>query len=160
MKISKYLMCLLSLYTTIIFAQPKEFYAQVIAIKDGDTVKILYEKQEYTVRLSHIDCPEKKQDYGKKAKQRTADLCFGKKVRIKHNGKKDRNGRILGEIFASKDLNVNKKMVEEGLAWHYTKFSKDKTYAILEQQARSKKIGIWSLKNPIAPWDWRKGMRY
>jgi micrococcal nuclease len=38
---------------------PFLFTAKVTAIKDGDTFKILYKNNEITVRLNHIDCPEK-----------------------------------------------------------------------------------------------------
>lgn len=156
----KAILLFFSLLSLTIFAQPKDFYAKVTAVKDGDTVKVLYEKQEYTVRLSHIDCPEKKQDFGTKAKQRTSDLCFEKNVWVQSNGKKDRNGRILGEIIVNNRWNVNKILVEEGLAWHYKKFSKDTDYSLLEENAQIRKVGVWSMKNPIAPWDWRKGVRY
>ncbi len=38
--------------------------------------------REYKVRLYGIDCPEKSQSYGKKAKQFTADKVFGKMVDV------------------------------------------------------------------------------
>lgn len=48
-------------------------------------------------------------------------------------------------------------MVQAGYAWHYKAYSKDKRFALAEQQARQKKTGLWSDKNPIAPWDYRRG---
>ena len=38
---------------------PKTFQAKVVGIKDGDTFKVLYNNSEITIRLNHIDCPEK-----------------------------------------------------------------------------------------------------
>lgn len=136
-------------------AQPLEFQGKVTAVKDGDTFKILYQKQEITVRLAHIDSPEKKQAFGTKAKQYASDLCFGKKVTVKHSGKKDRNGRVLGEVFIG-NVNINQELVKKGLAWHFKKYSKSEEYAQLENSARKEKIGLWSEKSPIAPWEWRK----
>jgi endonuclease YncB( thermonuclease family) len=46
-------------------------------------------------------------------------------------------------------------MVQEGMAWHFVKYSSDTTLARLEQQARAKKIGLWSDPHAIAPWDYR-----
>jgi endonuclease YncB( thermonuclease family) len=50
-------------------------------------------------------------------------------------------------------------MVEEGLAWHFTKYSNSAELARLEQQARTLGIGIWSMKDPIAPWLYRQQHR-
>lgn len=131
---------------------------KVTKVKDGDTIEILFDGVPTTVRLEHIDCPEKKQPYGMKAKQFTASAVFGKMVRVKHNGTRDRYNRLIGEIFLPDGTNLNKELVKEGLAWHFSKYSKDKSYAVLEQEARRKKIRLWSEK-AIKPEDWRKGKR-
>ncbi|WP_332018573.1 thermonuclease family protein, partial [Kaistella sp.] len=74
------------------------------------------------------------------------------------NGKKDRNGRWIGEIFYN-NQNLNKELVRNGLAWHYKRYSKSANYADLETAARKKKVGLWRDKDPIAPWNWRKSKR-
>jgi endonuclease YncB( thermonuclease family) len=51
---------------------------------------------------------------------------------------------------------VNKELVNNGLAWHFKKYSDNHEYAELEVIARNNLIGIWSKPNQIAPWDWRK----
>ena len=129
---------------------------KVIGIKDGDTVSLLMDGKEQTVRLEHIDCPEKKQAYGTKAKEMVAELCFGKKVSLKGEGKFDRNGRLIAELILDNGLNVNKTLVKNGLAWHFKKYSKDESYAKLEIEARYRKVGLWKDQAPIAPWIWRK----
>ncbi len=131
---------------------------KIIGIKDGDTVEALYYKLPLTIRLEHIDAPEKKQDFGTKAKQKLSDLTFGKMVTVVSKGKKgnwDRNGRLIAELYTSESLNANKEMVRAGLAWHYEKYSDDPTYGVLQQQARLQKKGLWADKNPKAPWDFR-----
>ncbi|MFC5284343.1 thermonuclease family protein [Pedobacter alpinus] len=135
---------------------PLVFKGKVTAIKDGDTFKVLYNGSERTVRLLHIDCPEKKQAFGTKAKQFAANLCFGKIVTVKTEGKADRYKRILGEIILPNGTNVNKELVKNGLAWHFKKYSKDAAYAKLEIQARKNRVGLWADKLPIAPWEFRK----
>lgn len=134
---------------------PKTFQAKVVGIKDGDTFKVLYNNSEITIRLNHIDCPEKKQPYGKNAKSKASDLCFGKIVKIVSNGKKDRYKRLIAEVYFN-NININKELVKNGLAWHFKKYSSDVEYAKIERQARKSKAGLWQEKNPIAPWDWRK----
>lgn len=141
-------------FPIILFSQNLTY--KVIKIKDGDTVCILMNGKEEVIRLAHIDCPEKKQPFGTKAKQFVSDLCFGEYVSIGNNLKRDRNGRILAEIVLSNGINVNKELVKNGLAWHFKKYSKDNSYAKLETAARIKKAGLWKDKDPIAPWNWRK----
>jgi micrococcal nuclease len=54
---------------------------KIIGVKDGDTYVILKDKTPITIRLAHIDCPEKKQAYGQAAKKFGSDFCFGKEVK-------------------------------------------------------------------------------
>jgi micrococcal nuclease len=129
---------------------------KVIGVKDGDTFVVLINGKEQVIRLEHIDCPEKKQPFGKKAKQFASDLCFGKNVLLNHDNKYDRNKRLIAEVILINGININKELVSNGLAWHYKKYSKSQEYAELEIFARNNQIGIWSESNPKAPWDWRK----
>jgi endonuclease YncB( thermonuclease family) len=42
------------------------------------------------------------------------------------------------------------------MAWHFKRYSSDRELARLEAEARSARIGLWSLDDPIAPWIYRK----
>ncbi|MCX8523354.1 thermonuclease family protein [Chryseobacterium formosus] len=148
---------ILLLFPLLLFSQTKTY--KVIGVKDGDTVELLMDGKPQVVRLSNIDCPEKKQPFGNNAKQFVSDLCFGKMVEVSGNGKKDRNKRLIAEIILSDGKNINKELVKNGLAWHFKKYSKDNSYDILEKQARKLKLGLWKDTNPIAPWDWRKSRK-
>ena len=53
--------------------------AKVVGVKDGDTYVTLIDKTQITIRLEHVDCPEKKQAYGQVAKQFGSNFCFGKR---------------------------------------------------------------------------------
>ena len=134
------------------YGQGEQAACKVIGVKDGDTFVLLMNGKEQVVRLAHIDCPEKKQPFGKKAKQFAADLCFGKNVTLIHTNKYDRNRRLIAEIILPGGLNVNKEMVKNGMAWHFKKFSTSSEYAQLEMEARANKSGLWSEPNPVAPW--------
>jgi micrococcal nuclease len=82
-----------------------DFKAEVIRVLDGDTIEVLHEKKPERIRLYGIDCPEKGQAFGEKAKQTTSALVFGKDVRIESHGR-DKHRRTLGTVFHG-DLNVN-----------------------------------------------------
>lgn len=130
------------------------FNGIVIGISDGDTIIVLQEdKSEIKIRLEGIDCPEKKQAYGDKAKDATASLCFKKNVRIEKTGV-DRYGRTLAFVYVG-DICINKELIRQGMAWHYKKYNSDPELAKCEEEARKNKVGLWKQDNPQAPWDFR-----
>ena len=135
----------------------RELTGKVIAIKDGDTIEILFNGHPLTVRLEHIDCPElrKSQPFAKAAKQFTSAMCFGQVVTIINENKYDRYRRLIGVIINTHGENVNKELLKAGLAWHFKRYSTDNDYAELEEGARLKQIGLWKERTPVAPWDWR-----
>lgn len=137
---------------------PKKFQGKVVAVKDGDTIEVLYENKPITIRLAHIDCPEikKHQPFGQAAKRFTSDICFGQIVTVENAGVFDRYKRLIAVIFDDKNENVNKELVKAGLAWHFKKYSTDKSYDDLELVARQNRTGLWVDENPTPPWDWRK----
>jgi endonuclease YncB( thermonuclease family) len=137
--------------------QRADMKGKVVGVSDGDTITVLTDdKTQHKVRLAHIDCPERGQPFGNKAKQFTSDFCFGQMVRVAHGGKKDRNGRYIGVVYNSRGDNLNKELVAAGLAWHFVRYSDDQSYSGLEAQARKAKRGLWVESNAIAPWVWRK----
>lgn len=140
-----------------------DYYGKVNYVLDGDTVSITKSNNtKWRVRLSFIDAPEvanqsknsPTQPYGQQSKQHLMSMVLNKTVLVKEYGT-DKNGRFLGELYLDK-LNVNKAMVASGYAWAYRYNLPDKTYIDLENNARSKKIGLWKSPNPINPYDWRK----
>lgn len=133
-----------------------DFDGKIVAVKDGDTYQVLTEDNVLiTIRLAHVDCPEKGQSFGKNAKQFGSDFCFGKQVKIVSDGKFDRYHRLIAEIYVQKNC-LNKELVKNGFAWHFKKYSKSIEYNDMEIEARSKKIGLWSDDEAMAPWVWRK----
>lgn len=128
----------------------------VVGVSDGDTVKVLDAgKKQHRIRLLGIDAPESNQAFGQKSKQYLSSLIFNKNVSITYK-EKDQYGRILGTIFYENE-NINLKMVQAGLAWHYVYFAKDnKELAEAEAAARKEKLGLWADPNPMPPWDFRR----
>ncbi len=133
--------------------------AKVVNVTDGDTIKVLSpENEQVKIRLYGIDTPEKAQDFGKRAKQFTSGLCYGKNVDVKKHDT-DRYGRIVGTVYCG-DVNINEEIIKNGYAWVYQRYCKKPfcdQWLALEKQAKAQKTGLWSHKNPIPPWDYRKG---
>jgi endonuclease YncB( thermonuclease family) len=150
----KYIVWLL---LSLLLTADKSINGKVVKVTDGDTVTVLTSnnKQE-KVRLDGIDAPEKGQDFAEKSKQYLSSLVAGKSVRVEYKSK-DRYGRILGTVYVG-NLNVNEAMVREGLAWQYY-YNKNANYRKLQAEAKAKKLNIWSVKNPVYPYDFRKNKR-
>ncbi|MEZ5008415.1 MAG: thermonuclease family protein [Chitinophagales bacterium] len=130
---------------------------KVVKIKDGDSIVVLDSlNQQIEIRLAYIDAPEYGQDFSKVSKKYLSDLIFDKQVIYKPVQAPDRYGRIIGEVRLADGTIVNQKMVQDGMAWHYVQYSGGRTYEKLEQEARSKYLGIWGFAEPIAPWEYRK----
>lgn len=129
---------------------------QVVAVVDGDTIKVLNQGKTEKIRLAYIDAPEMGQPFGKNAKQALSDYIFDQAVNVKRYGK-DRYGRTLAVIYLNQE-NINLKMVEEGFAWVYTRYTDDQIYFDAQQIAETNQRGLWSLPahEQVAPWDWRK----
>lgn len=137
---------------------------KVIKVADGDTVTVLDESdQQYRVRLTGIDAPERHQAYGSESTESLIGLVYLKKVVVQSSGK-DRYKRVLGKILLD-DLDVNLEQVKRGFAWHYKQYEKDQTsedqigYAQAEVLARQQQLGLWVLESPIPPWEYRRGRR-
>jgi len=131
----------------------------VVSVLDGDTLESLHNTQPERARLSGIDCPEKGQAYGKKAKQAASALVFGKEVTLQTHGK-DKYGRTLADVLLPVGMNVNHELVKDGWCWWYRKYAPlDAELEKLEKEARDAKKGLWVDPKPVPPWEWRKRSR-
>jgi micrococcal nuclease len=141
---------------------PTEFIAKVIAIKDGDSIEVLYEGKTISIRLADVDCPEirRSQPFGRAAKKFTSTLCFGQMVTVLHRNKFDKYKRLIATIINAQHKNVNKELIIAGLAWHFKQYSTNIEIAKLEITARVNKVGLWKDDYPIAPWEWRKAKSF
>jgi micrococcal nuclease len=151
---------LLSPLLTVLTISPaavlSAYQGDVVGVVDGDIIDVLHDQQPERVRLRGIDCPEKGQAYGKRAKQAASALLSGKQVRLQTHGK-DRYGRTLADVFLHDGTNVNHAMVKDGWCWWYQKHApEDETLKRLEQDARDAKKGLWKELHPVPPWLYRR----
>ena len=127
---------------------------RVCGVADGDTISVLHEGRAVKIRLYGIDCPEKHQAFGQKAKTFTSQLSFGKLVEV-DPVTRDRYGRIVAWVHVGGRC-LNEEILRAGYAWHFKRFSRDRHLAELELQARAARSGLWGDTAPVAPWEFRK----
>jgi len=132
--------------------------AKVVSVTYGDTIKVFNaEKGQIKIRLYGIDTSEKGQPYGKAVGEYLASLIAGAIVDIE-TVTKDRYGRTVG-IGTDGVRNINQEMVWSGYAWVYRWYCNKpfcEDWLALENEARTRKIGLWQEPNTIPPWEWRK----
>ena len=90
----------LLLVSTLYFVSPAlaaDFTGRVVGVSDDDTITVLSKGKPVRIRLHGIDCPERRQAFGKRAKQFTSRFTYGKQVTVKDLGQ-DRYGRTVGEV--------------------------------------------------------------
>jgi micrococcal nuclease len=133
-----------------------DFTSKVVGVLDGDTIEVLHNRAPERIRLSGIDCPEKGQAFGKRAKQAASELVFGKQVRLKTHGR-DKYGRTIADVLLADGTNVNHTLVKDGwCGWYRTYAPGDTVLEQLEAEARETRKGLWQDLQPIPPWQWRK----
>ena len=131
-----------------------------VSVIDGDTLKM----DKHWIRLHGIDAPESRQECqnklsqtyqcGQIATQRLIEMINGQKVSCEVKDT-DRYGRAVAVCFAQR-VNLNERLVLEGLVVAYQKYSND--FLTAEKVAKSNALGLWSGLF-VAPWDWRQGSR-
>ena len=134
------------------------FSGKVVKISDGDTIDVLRDGKAVRIRLAEIDCPEKAQPYGAKARQFTADLTAGKTVKVEIVAT-DRYGRTVAHVALSDGRSLNEEILKAGLAWWYRDYSKNLRLRDIESAARDAKRGLWADSDPVPPWVYRRRHR-
>ncbi len=137
--------------------QHPTWQGKVVGVSDGDTITVLHDGKGEKIRLYGIDCPEKRQAFGKRAKQFTSGTVFGKNVEVRPVTT-DRYGRTIAWVYVNGTC-LNEELLRTGFAWHYKRYSSERHLADMETQAKQNKVGLWSDPHAIPPWDFRRGKK-
>jgi micrococcal nuclease len=124
---------------------------KVVGVIDGDSIKVLHEGRQEQIRLCGIDCPEKHQDLGTKAKQATSALVFNKTVDV-DPVTKDRYGWTVAFVEVGDTL-VNEELARQGLAWVFMRYCDRpmcQKWKQLQAEARKTKRGLLSMPKRVA----------
>lgn len=145
-------------------AAAEQVIGRVVGVTDGDTLKLLTsEHNQLVIRIGGIDAPERGQPFGAVAKKRLSELAYQREA-VAECRKSDRYGRLICTVLVDQK-DVGLKMVNDGLAWHFKRYAREQPvveaeiYAGAEAEARRHRKGLWRDREPIAPWDWRTGLR-
>ena len=138
-----------------------ELKGRVVVVVDGDTLVVLDSSNtQHKIRLAGIDCPERKQPWGQRARQALSGYVFDRAVAVDW-GKRDRYGRIVGKVLDG-ERDVNLALVRDGMCWWYRKYAGEQSpvdrglYEAAETAARDKRRGLWTDPDPVPPWEWRR----
>jgi endonuclease YncB( thermonuclease family) len=149
----------LCLFTTTSHAE--EGVYKVVYVYDGDTVKLRQIDSDdaqdvFKLRLTDIDAPERNQAFGLKSRRALMKLCQGKNIiATAQISGTDKYQRSLGKLQCN-GVDASYYQAEHGLAWYYAQYSIDVEIYKAAKNARRFTLGLWSDKNPIAPWNWRR----
>jgi len=117
---------------------------KIVGVSDGDTTTVMHSGKGEKIRLYGIDCPEKRQAFGTKAKQFTSTMVYGKVVEVEPMDT-ERYGRTVG-LVSINGKSINEELVKNGFAWVFTRYS-DKPFCNQwyksQDEARQKKLGLW-----------------
>ena len=120
-------------------------------MSDGDTITVMHNQVGEKIRLNGIDCPEKRQAFGRRAKQAASGLVFGKTVTVEVLDY-DRYKRTVGDVVLTDGRVLNEELVRAGMCWWYRKYAPaNSALEQLEQEAREAQRGLWAEANPIPP---------
>lgn len=131
-----------------------------IKVVDGDTIDVRLDGKVVRFRLHGADAPEKGQPFSKKAASFVHDRIAGGTVGIKYTrGGKAAWKRSEGVVYFGDGRCLNRELVAAGLAVVDARYCEDeymREWAEEEARAKELRLGFWSLKNPVPPWEKRE----
>ncbi len=131
----------------------EQLIGRIVEVVDGDTIKIASGDTVFPLHIYGIDAPEVLQEYGTVARDILRDKVLDGEAEIQVITRRDgtRYGRVR---YDGRDIAA--EMVRGGHAWYDRSNARDEqSLADAEDAARRTKQGIWSVKNPTPPWEFR-----
>ena len=133
----------------------------VLKVIDGDTLTIVMDGKNVTIRLIGLDTPETVdprktvQCFGKEASEKAKQILSGTSVRIETDpsqGQLDKYGRTLAYVYVTANsrpegILVNEYMIREGYGHEYTynlPYKYQAQFKEAERLAREEKKGLWA----------------
>jgi micrococcal nuclease len=125
----------------------------VVAVTDGDTIRVSIDGVEEKIRLIGIDAPELHNPvecFGQQATERAASMLLGESVALQADDSqddRDRYGRLLRYVLLPDGTNVNQALLRGGYAFEYTY---DQPYRYRDEflagqaAAEADKAGLWA----------------
>ncbi|MFX3637339.1 MAG: thermonuclease family protein [Candidatus Pristimantibacillus sp.] len=134
--------------------------AKIKRVVDGDTMRVLINNQEETIRLLLVDTPETKkqgtpvQPFGPEASDYAKEILItGKSVKLEIDvSESDKYSRLLVYLWVD-DILFNELLLVKGLARVAYVYPPNVKYVeqfrALQKQSQESSIGIWSIENYV-----------
>ena len=156
---------LLFLFAFSLPASSEAWEGKVMGVADGSYLTVSHDGKAERVSLYGIECPAVRQPFGQMAKDFTSRSGLGKVVEVEpvaidRKGKtKDQFGRTLALVYTEDRKSLNEELIRAGLAWVYNQYCTTpgcKEWKELEKRAKRQRLGLWSMPDPIPPWEFRR----
>lgn len=152
------LVTLLLICANSAFAQTK-VGGRVVEILDGKTVVIqTFNNSKLTAELQYIEVPEAEQPFHKIAKDHLQALVLDKKIEFRARGLS--STKTVGQLLLN-GVDVSQQMIRDGAAWYAVQqknaqdYNESAIYQNTETQAKSEKLGVWSVAGLKPSWEIR-----
>lgn len=136
----------------------------IVYVEDGDTLTVLDEsRRQHRIRLADLDAPERAkpglskpgQPFSDASGRNLAQLAKGRAAKLQCF-EQDDFGRSVCRVFVN-GQDVSLEQIRAGYAWSAKgRFLRDSRAPALEEEARRARRGLWSQKDAIEPWMWRR----
>jgi endonuclease YncB( thermonuclease family) len=128
---------------------------EVARVVDGDTIVVLMDGKQRTVRLIGVDTPEAVhpqkpvERFGREASDFLKGLLRGQSVRLEYDpisNRQDRYGRLLAYAYLADGRFVNREIIASGYGFAYTKYPCRhlEEFRAVEARSRMTKVGMWA----------------
>lgn len=137
-----------------LLADERKWTGRATTPVDGDTLRVRdADDVVQKIRILGIDAPDEGQPFATAAREHLAKVTRDRDVEIEAMGK-DAAGRTVARVrINGNDLAID--MLAAGLAWYHREAIDDPALEAEERRARARTLGLWTDKDPIAPWEWR-----
>jgi micrococcal nuclease len=129
--------------------------AKIVRVWDADTYSLLVKGKIIVARLTNIDAPELKQNFGEAAKQQVSQILLGKTVSFDSLGTDKYKRQLVSIRIDSKAL--DSLLLRNGWAWLYLEYCNDANLANLQRLAINEHKGLWvcGVNSVCPPWLYR-----
>lgn len=137
-------------------------------VSDGDTLTVTDARgADIKVRFACVDAPEKNQALGQKSKKNLERLITeaGNRVLLDvlDEDQYRRKVALVRTKLGNETHLLQLEQIKAGLAWPYKQFASNcpvwNDVNDAAETAKRKRIGIWSKRKPVPPWEFRKEQR-
>jgi endonuclease YncB( thermonuclease family) len=136
----------------VLFEEITEIVKQV---PDGDGFTMFQGVIPIRVRIAYIDAPEDGQIFCRESRMYLSKMIYGRPVNV-YPLLMDRWGRWVSSVHTIEGVDISIEMLKSGWAYFFNPSGGGESYQQYEEEAKEKKIGVWSKIGLMKPWEYRR----